>query len=233
MSLDLARQRLLVVAPHPDDEVLGCGGLIPKVKKAGGEVHVLVMTVGSIAQYGGESDTKVRMKELENVAKFLKYDSYRMALLGDKYHLRLDQVPKKELVDIIESGEKVSLSVTKPTMVCIPYLHSTNQDHVAVAEAAFTACRPVEGKSKPIPKIVLSYEQPEIAWSRVTFSPNLFIDISSEIKTKIDALKLYSSQIRQEPHPRSAENLTCIAELRGRQVGVKAAEAFECHRLVL
>jgi len=233
MSLDLAWQKLLVVAPHPDDEVLGCGGLIPKVKKAGGEVHVLVMTVGSIAQYGGKSDTRVRTKELEKVAKFLKFDSYHLALLGDKYHLRLDQVPKKELVDIIESGEKVSMSATKPTMVCIPYLHSTNQDHIAVAEAAFTACRPVEGKAKPIPKIVLSYEQPEVAWSRVTFSPNFFVDISSEIKTKIDALKLYSSQIRTEPHPRSAENLMRMAESRGQQVGVKAAEAFECHRLVL
>src|SRR3972149_3017454 len=211
MSLDLAWQRLLVIAPHPDDEVLGSGGLIPKVKKAGGEVHVLVMTVGSITQYGGRSDTRVRIKELEKVAKFLKFDSY---------HLRLDQIPKKELIDIIESGEKVSMSATKPTMVCIPYLHSTNQDHVAVAEAAFTACRPVEGKSKPIPKIVLSYEQPEVAWSRVTFSPNFFVDISSEIKTKIDALKLYSSQIRAEPHPRSAENLMRIAESRGQQVGV-------------
>lgn len=233
MSLDLAFQRVLVVAPHPDDEVLGCGGLIPKVKKAGGEVHVLVMTVGSVAQYGGRSDAKLRIKELEKVAKFLKFDSYHLALPGDRHHLRLDQVPRKELVDIIESGEKVSLSVSKPTMVCIPYLHSTNQDHVAVAEAAFTACRPVEGRSKPIPKIVLSYEQPEIAWSRVAFSPNFFVDISSELKMKIDALKLYLSQIREEPHPRNAENLTRIAELRGRQVGVRAAEAFECHRLVL
>ncbi|MBM3898204.1 MAG: PIG-L family deacetylase [Thaumarchaeota archaeon] len=233
MSLDLAWQRLLVVAPHPDDEVLGCGGLIPKVKKAGGEVHVLVMTVGSIAQYGGKSDTKVRIKELERVAKFLRFDSYYLALPGDKYHLCLDQVPKKKLVDIIESGEKVSLSAIKPTMVCIPYLHSTNQDHVAVAEAAFTACRPVGGKSKPIPKIVLSYEQPEISWSRAVFNPNFFVDIGSEIRTKIEALKLYSSQIRKEPHPRSAENIVRIAESRGRQVGVKAAEAFECHRLVL
>ena len=233
MSLDLAWQRLLVIAPHPDDEVLGCGGLIQKVKKAGGEVHVLVMTVGSAVQYGGKSDTKVRIKELENVARFLKFDSYRMALAGDRYHLRLDQVQKKELVDTIESGEKVSLSATKPTMVCIPYLHSTNQDHVAVAEAAFTACRPIEGESKPIPRVVLSYEQPEIAWSRVTFSPNFFIDISLEIRAKIDAMKLYSSQIRKEPHSRSAENLIRIAELRGRQVGVRAAEAFECHRFIL
>jgi LmbE family N-acetylglucosaminyl deacetylase len=79
----------------------------------------------------------------------------------------------------------------------------------------------------------LSYEQPETTWSRVAFNPNFFIDISSEIGTKIDALKLYSSQIRKQPHPRSAENIMRIAESRGQQVGVKAAEAFECHRLVL
>ena len=231
--MDLSSQRLLVIAPHPDDEILGCGGLIPKVKKAGGEVHVLIMTVGSIAQYGGNSDTKIRTRELEKVAKFLKFNSYHLALPGEKYHLLLDRVPKKDLIRIIESGEKVSLSATKPTMVCTPFLHSTNQDHVAVAEAAFTACRPVEGKTKPIPKIVLSYEQPETAWTRVEFHPNFFVDISEELKTKIDALKLYSSQVREEPHPRSAENLIRMAELRGREVGMKAAEAFECHRFVI
>jgi len=224
-------QVVLIIAPHPDDEVLGCGGLISKVKAQNGKVHVLCFTVGNTKQYGGYSHSKKRIEEMNKVMKYLKVDSFNMALTGDEYHLKLDRVPQKKLIDIIEKGE-ISISTINPDMICIPFIGSTNQDHVAVAKASFTACRPVKDTRKGITKIVLSYEQPEINWTRKRFHPNFFIDISKELKTKQKALSLYSSQVRSKNHPRTPNTIERMAELRGNEIGVKYAEAYECHRFI-
>ena len=224
-------QVVLIIAPHPDDEVLGCGGLIFQVKAQNGKVHVLCFTVGNTKQYGGYSHSKKRIEEMNKVMKYLKVDSFNMALTGDEYHLKLDRVPQKKLIDIIEKGE-ISISTINPDMICIPFIGSTNQDHVAVAKASFTACRPVKDTRKGITKIVLSYEQPEINWTRKRFHPNFFIDISKELKTKQKALSLYSSQVRSKNHPRTPNTIERMAELRGNEIGVKYAEAYECHRFI-
>src|SRR3989338_3161172 len=98
----LKDQRLLVIAPHPDDEVLGCAGLIAQVKKNNGRVFVLIVTVGDIKQYGGESKANARLEEVKQVMDFLKVDGYEVALIGEKYHLKLDTLPQKQLIDLIE-----------------------------------------------------------------------------------------------------------------------------------
>ena len=117
--------------------------------------------------------------------------------------------------------------------MAIPFIGSTNQDHVAVAKASFTACRPVRNNEKDITKMVLSYEQPETNWTRKRFHPNFYVDISKELKKKIKALSLYSSQVRSKNHPRTPRVIENIAELRGTEIGVKYAEAYECHRLII
>ena len=231
MAISFRNRVVLIIAPHPDDEVLGCGGLISRVKVEGGKVHVLCFTVGDIKQYGGHSHTEKRIKEMNKVMKYLKVDSFNLALVGNKYHLKLDKVPQKDLIDIIEKGE-VSISTIKPNMICIPFIGSTNQDHVAVAKASFTACRPVKNSKKNIVPIVLSYEQPETNWARKRFHPNFFVDISKNLKAKQKALSLYSSQIRIKNHPRTPSIIEKIAELRGSEIGVKYAEAYECHRFI-
>jgi len=225
-------QTVLIIAPHPDDEVLGCGGLISKVKAEGGKVHVLCFTVGNIKQYGGHSNSEKRIKEMKKVMKYLKIDSFNLALPGDNYHLKLDKVPQKDLINIIEKGE-VSISTIKPNIICIPFINSTNQDHVAVAKASFTACRPVKDIRKNISQIVLSYEQPETNWTRKRFHPNFFVDINKNLKTKQKALTMYSSQVRSKNHPRTPGIIEKIAELRGSEIGVKYAEAYECHRFII
>ncbi len=228
---DLAEQRVLVVAPHPDDEILGCGGLISKIKENGGAVHVLVITVGDSQQYGGKSVARKRLRELAETMKYLRTDSFNVALKGES-HLKLDMLPQRALIDEVEAG-KVSISSVDPTVVCIPYLYSTNQDHVAVSTAAFTACRPVGSSVKKTPPIVLSYEQPELFWSRKRFAPNFYVDISSQIDRKIASLGIYQSQVRNSTHPRSLETVKKMAQLRGIEVGVAAAESFECHRFLM
>ena len=228
--ISLGEQRVLIVAPHPDDEVLGCGGLISKIKENEGEVHVLVMTVGDTRQYGGRSVAKIRLIELKEAMKYLRIDDFNVALKGDS-HLKLDTLPQRTLIDEVETG-KVSIASVDPTIVCIPYLYSTNQDHVAVSTAAFTACRPVGSPIKGTPPIVLSYEQPELVWSRRRFQPNFFIDISGHLDRKIRALGIYRTQMRKSKHPRSIDVVKRMAETRGTEVGADAAEAYECHRFL-
>ena len=119
MTISFRNRVILIIAPHPDDEVLGCGGLISRVKVEGGKVHVLCFTVGNTKQYGGYSHSKKRIEEMNKVMKYLKVDSFNLALVGNKYHLKLDKVPQKDLIDIIEKGE-VSISTIKPTPINLP-----------------------------------------------------------------------------------------------------------------
>ena len=228
--ISFGEQRVLVVAPHPDDEVLGCGGLMSRIRENGGEVHVLIMTVGDTRQYGGTSVATVRLRELKEAMKYLRIDDFNVALKGAS-HLKLDTLPQRTLIDEVETG-KVSIASVDPTIVCIPYLHSTNQDHVAVSTAAFTACRPVGSTVKRTPQIVLSYEQPELLWSRRRFQPNFYIDISDHLDRKIRSLGIYRTQMRNSKHPRSLDSVKRMAELRGMEVGTDAAEAYECHRFL-
>lgn len=229
----LHNQRLLVIAPHPDDEVLGCAGLIASVKKNNGKVFVLIVTVGDIKQYGGESKTNARLEEVKQVMDFLKVDGYEVALIGEKYHLKLDTLPQKQLIDLIEKDSKVSILKTKPTIVAIPSVNSTNQDHVAVFDAALAACRPALKEFREYPKTVISYETPINSWSRRGFVPNAYIDISDFIEVKIKSLSLYKSQLQKSPHPRSLEGVRKIAEFRGNEICAKAAEGFIVHRFIL
>ena len=118
MTINYRNKKLLVIAPHPDDEVLGCGGLISKVKAGGGKVHVLCFTVGNIKQYGGTSNTEKRILEMKKVMRYLKVDSFDLAWAGDEYHLKLDKVPQKDLINTIEKGN-VSVSYTHLTLPTI------------------------------------------------------------------------------------------------------------------
>ncbi|MDP2692851.1 MAG: PIG-L family deacetylase, partial [bacterium] len=120
--LKFGPQRLLVIAPHPDDEVIGCGGLIKKIKDENGKVYVLYMTVGDTKDFSkkGFSSLNERLKEIDAVAKYLKVDGWDIALPGDDYHLKLDTLGQKALMDIIERESKVSIEKIKPTIVVFP-----------------------------------------------------------------------------------------------------------------
>ncbi len=228
--MELKNKTLLVISPHPDDETLGCGGLISKVKAEGGKVFVIVVALGDIAQYGGESKSNARVEELNNVMKFLKVDDYDLVWVDDTKHLVLDTIPQKDLINLFESKSKCSLLKTKPDIVAIPSELSVNQDHKACYSAALTAVRPrSSGVGSPN---VLIYEQTDILWSEKVFEPNLWVDISKHLDNKLDALKLYGSQMREEPELRSIQNIKRLAELRGSQVGVMAAESFKILRMV-
>lgn len=234
--IDFKKQRLLVIAPHPDDEVIGCGGLIKKIKDAGGKVFVLFLTVGDTRDFtkAGLSTGRQRLKEIEAVARFLKYDNWDLAFLGDDYHLKLDTLGQKALMDVIERDSKVSIEKIKPTIVACSPATSYNQDHVIAARATHAALRAAPNANKHLVNLALFYESAADAWTiekRANF--NFFVPLSKNaLDAKMKALSLYKSQTRKFPSTRSFETLKALATLRGSQAGHELAEAFVILRAI-
>lgn len=234
--LELKNQKILIIAPHPDDEIVGCGGLIAKAKGQGGMVFVHFLTNGNTKDYSktGKSTAKERSREIEKVAEFLKYDNYYISFEGNSHHLKLDQIPQIDLINAIESRSPISMEKIRPTIVIFPSSDSYSQDHKAAAYATFAACRPASGRLKFQSRMVLSYEIPADQWNlKALPPPNFFIKLSpGHLKKKIAALKLYRSQLREHPNPRSINTLKSLANIRGAQSGSNLAEAFLCHRFL-
>ena len=228
-KFNLKNQRLLVIAPHSDDEVLGCGGLISKVKNEGGKVFVLIFNLGFEKDDTKESQEK-RKNEVREAMNVLKVDDYHLVHDQSDNNRDLDVEPLHSLIEVIESTSNVSLEKVSPTMVAIPTIFSHHQDHVHVHHACIAALRPI---STPISNIVLSYEAPEHSrWSvSGVFEPNLFVEIDGVIENKIMAFNKYRSQIR--PGGRDDDSIRNQAKYRGQEVGKNLCEAFYVHRFIL
>ena len=226
---DFSNEKLLVIAPHSDDEILGCGGLISKVKKEGGKVYVLIFNLGFEKDDTKESQEK-RKNEVQEAMNVLKVDNYHLVHDQPDNNRDLDAEPLHSLIEVIESSSNVSLEKIAPTIVAIPTVFSHHQDHVHVHRACIAALRPI---STPISKIVLSYEAPEHSrWSASgVFEPNLFVEIDDVIENKIMAFNKYRSQIR--PGGRDDDSIRNQAKYRGREVGKNLCEAFYVHRFIL
>ncbi|MER6171377.1 PIG-L family deacetylase [Streptosporangium sp. NPDC001681] len=235
MTINWADQRALILAPHPDDEVIGCGGLISRISEAGGEAHVLYVTIGANVQQAaaGFSTEAENREEIEKVAAHLGITSWHVAL-PEAAQLTLDQVQRLELSRVIEDTTPISLTRLCPTLIAFPHPTSYNQDHQAVAEAAITALRPSDRRKRPHPSLVLAYEQAADQWRMTpTAPPNFYVTLQPRhVDAKVTAMDLYSSQRREHPHTRSDETLRSLATLRGMQCGAEAAEAYECMRLM-
>ena len=225
----LKNEKLLVVAPHSDDEVLGCGGLISKIKKEGGKVFVLIFNLGFEKNDTKESQDK-RKQEIKEAMNALKVDDYHLVHEKADDNRDLDVEPLHSLIEIIESTSNVSLEKISPTIVAIPTIFSHHQDHVHVHNACIAALRPI---STPISSIVLSYEAPEHSrWSSSgVFEPNFFVEIDDVIENKIMAFSKYNSQIRLGG--RDADSIRSQAKYRGQEVGKNLCEAFYVHRFIL
>jgi LmbE family N-acetylglucosaminyl deacetylase len=225
----LKNEKLLVIAPHSDDEILGCGGLISKIKKEGGKVFVLIFNLGFEKNDTKESQDK-RKQEIKEAMNALKVDDYHLVHEKADDNRDLDVEPLHSLIEVIESTSNVSLEKISPTIVAIPTIFSHHQDHVHVHNACIAALRPI---STPISSIVLSYEAPEHSrWSSSgVFEPNFFVEIDDVIENKIMAFSKYSSQIRLGG--RDADSIRNQAKYRGQEVGKNLCEAFYVHRFIL
>ena len=225
----LKNEKLLVIAPHSDDEILGCGGLISKIKKEGGKVFVLIFNLGFEKNDTKESQDK-RKQEVKEAMNALKVDDYHLVHEKADDNRDLDVEPLHSLIEIIESTSNVSLEKISPTIVAIPTIFSHHQDHVHVHNACIAALRPI---STPVSSVVLSYEAPEHSrWSSSgVFEPNFFVEIDDVIENKIMAFSKYNSQIRLGG--RDADSIRSQAKYRGQEVGKNLCEAFYVHRFIL
>src|SRR3989338_3723617 len=199
-------KKVLIVAPHPDDEAICCGGLIMLAKEKGAKVFVLYMAVGASRQFlTGKTTNKERLPEIKKAASFGNFD-YKIGFDGDEF-MRLDSLPQKSLIEIIED---VSHGF-KPDIVTIPFSGSFDQDHRAVSTACLTAFRPLPKQLRHQPKVILESEEPYSWTVNTTFLPNFYFDISDLLEAKLKLLTCHQTQVRQDPFPRSPDNLKRLA----------------------
>lgn len=229
-------RKVIVIAPHADDEVLGAGGLIAKLARKHVHVRILFTTIaGYRSQARNEqSQDAGRLAEVKKALKVLGVDDFalfRSKDPGSDIHLRLDTVPQAELIQFIED-QIVDL---RPQLVIMPCRGHYHQDHRAVADACIAALRPAPDGVKPFVRIVLAYGHAAAGWGghHYGFSSAFYADISDLIDKKIEALSQYHSQVCAPPHPRSLDAVRCQAATAGGYAGCAYAEAFECVRYVL
>ncbi|GAA3729084.1 LmbE family N-acetylglucosaminyl deacetylase [Spinactinospora alkalitolerans] len=234
MTIDWAHERVLIFAPHPDDETLGCGGLMSKAKAAGAEVYVQFITVGDTADLSpkGQSTVQERYGEIKEVADFFRWNDWQIAFPGDEFHLKLDRLARFELSNMIERHSPLSIAELEPTVVIAPHRTSYNQDHQATAEAVHTALRPSDNRLRHHPRLVLAYEEAADQWRyEAAASPNFLVELDEgHVDDKISAMRLYGTQIHEHPHTRSELTLRSLAALRGMQGGVAFAEGYHALR---
>ena len=219
--------RILVVAAHPDDEVLGCGGTIARHADAGDHVQVLIVSEGATSRLHTR-DRAMVSNELSALALAAHKAGRILGAQGvellDFPDNRLDSLDRLELIKVIESR----IDEHQPQLVYVHHAGDLNVDHRRLHEAVVTACRPIP--DHPV-RSLLSFEvasstewQPPL--SAQMFQPNWFVDITAHWERKRNALEAYSTEMRSWPHARSIKGLEYLARWRGAQVGVEAAEAF-------
>ena len=224
-------KKILIIAAHPDDEILGCGGMINKFRKLKIEFKVIFLAEGSTCRFSnicGE-EAKEAINKRNNYAldvmKFLGIKDYQFLNLPCG---RLDEIPIIEINKIIEKNIKEY----SPDTIFTHSLLDCNNDHKIIYNSTLMAARPI-----PENKImrIYSYEiQSSSEWNfENQFQPNYFVSLSEDdLNMKIEALNMYKSEIKKYPFPRSNEGIKTLAMYRGMQVGVKYAEAFKLIRQI-
>jgi LmbE family N-acetylglucosaminyl deacetylase len=226
-AVGLAAGQLLILAPHPDDEAIACGGLIAFARNRGCAVHVVVTAVGDCRQLGtGKTEPGPRLAELEAAGRAGGY-SAEVLFVGDQF-MRVDALPRKELCDRIED----KVQALRPDVVVVPPASSYDQDHRALAEAAVTALRPRPRDMRHFVPTVLECDEPY--WWRVDGSrptPTFFVPLTDEeLEAKVRMVRCHASQDRADPFGRSTDNLRRYALTYGAEVGGGYAEAYRVLR---
>jgi LmbE family N-acetylglucosaminyl deacetylase len=222
-------ESVLIVAAHPDDEVLGCGGTIAAHAAAGDVVHIMFLADGESSRGGGdEAAIAARQERAREAASILGAETPRFLGLPDN---RLDSVP---LLDVIKRVEAVVEEVN-PTVVYTHHRGDLNIDHRIAFQATVTACRPQPGA--PVRAIYCFEALSSTEWAAggpgEQFQPTLFVDIRRHLPEKMRALASYGKELRPFPHPRSPEAVVALARLRGASAGIEAAESFMVVRRVV
>lgn len=223
-------KKILVVAAHPDDEVLGSGATVSRLVKEGREAYTLILGEG-ITSRDEKRDIKKRFGEIkelkEQIQKANEIIGIKKVFIEKFPDNRFDTV---SFLDIVKTIEKVKNKI-KPDVIFTHYENDLNIDHQITYKAVLIATRPVVDETV---KEIYSFEiLSSTEWNYpLTFSPNVYFDISETIKIKQKAMSEYKSELRDYPHPRSLEGIKNNAKLWGVKVGLDYAEAFKCVRII-
>lgn len=213
--------RVLVFAPHNDDEVLGVGGTIAKYAKQGHDVYVCEVT------------SKLDNMEITNSIRAEAIEAHSILGVKDTLFLDLPVVDLKETPTRVKNKKFVDVvQRLKPEIVFIPHYGDIHVDHYETASAAMVAVRPLENTQL---KAVYAYETlSETEWNipntSNAFIPNVWSDITETFQAKLEAMRCFKSQLHTFPHPRSLEAIEALAKLRGSTIGFSYAESFFCIR---
>lgn len=232
---------LLVVAAHPDDEVLGCGATVAKLVRQGWQAALIVMTGGIGGRHSNVSDTNETVKveqaklrtQAEQAAEVLGFAQTHYLDFPDN---RMDTVSRADLALAI----RPLVESIQPSLVLTHHPGDYNWDHTQVFEAVMMACRrniDPDGQPEFSPTEIRTFEvlsSTERAWQSPerAFHPNCYVDVEKTIDLKKRALRCYTSEYRPYPHPRSIEAVEYLARKRGNEVGLPYAEAFHIVRRV-
>ena len=214
-------KRALVIAAHPDDEVLGCGGTMALLAEQGAEVHVAFLADGVFSREAGQgSELEARRSAARRACDVLG----ATVTFGDFADNRMDGVP---LLDVVKPIEAM-IAQHRPDLVLTHHVGDVNVDHRQIHRAVVTACRPQS--HHPVRTLLFFEIASSTEWqppsSGPAFAPNWFVDVSTTIDRKLAALDEYAMELRPWPHPRSRAGVEHLARWRGATIGADAAEAF-------
>lgn len=227
-----AKRPVLVIAAHPDDEILGCGATAARLVREGREVHFAILGEGITSRHAqrdaADADQLAQLhRQAHAAAAKVGVKQVHQHQLPDN---RLDTVPLLEVVKVVED----LVDRIQPEVIYTHHAGDLNVDHGVIHRAVLTATRPMAGQ--PVREIY-AFEVPsstEWAFQRIepAFRANVFVDVTATLEAKIAAMECYESEARKFPHPRSPEALRAIAKRWGSVVGYAAAEAFELVRSI-
>jgi len=221
-------KKILILAPHADDEILGCGGVISKYSREGYAVNVLILTNANVG--APELFTKKKINLIRSESKKANgFIGTKNLFFEELPALSLDNFSIYKIANIISRYVKK----IKPDTVFIPSNYDIHQDHKTIFHSAKIALRP---DKKISVKKIFSYEVlSETEWNedQKAFNPNFYVGLKkSDISLKIKSFYKYKSQVKKFPNPRSKEAIYCLARLRGSQVHMDYAEAFKIEKII-
>lgn len=224
--------KILVIAAHPDDEVLGCGATSARLVIEGHDVHFAILGEGMTSRKTERAATDAT--QLANLHAHAHAAAERLGVKSLTFHKlpdnRLDTVPLLDVVKIVEDLVERIL----PEVIYTHHGGDLNVDHGVIHRAVLTATRPVAGQ--PVQEIYAFEVPSSTEWSfqrlEPVFKPNVFVDVTHTLEAKVAAMECYATEARTFPHPRSPEALRAIAMRWGSVAGCGAAEAFELVRSI-
>ena len=221
-------RRILFIAPHPDDETLGCGGAILRHKALGDSLYWLIITKAFEEDGFASTAIKAREQEIEEVARRYGFaQTFRLNLRA----IALDTYPIKDIVRAI--GDIIQK--TQAQTIYVPNASDVHTDHDVVFKAAWSCSKTFRYPTVGEVYVYETLSETEFAapYSKNSFMPNTFMDITPHMEEKIEIMHLYQSEVAAHPFPRSTSNINALATLRGAQVGVPYAEAFVCLKRII